>query len=101
VYVHLDYNVGHYAKVVMDEVFGPECFVNSITWKRSDAHSDVGQGAKHLGRISDTILYYTRSPSGQTLNMQFAPLSQQTRRPLVLAVMSEERKLRELGSQSR
>jgi adenine-specific DNA-methyltransferase len=78
VYVHLDYNVGHYAKVVMDEVFGAESFVNAITWKRSDAHSDVGQGAKHLGRISDVILYYTRSPDGQTLNMQFSPLSQQT-----------------------
>jgi len=78
IYVHLDYNVGHYAKVVMDEVFGVEAFVNSITWKRSDAHSDVGQGARHLGRISDVILYYTRSADGQTLNMQFSPLSQQT-----------------------
>jgi adenine-specific DNA-methyltransferase len=78
IYVHLDYNVGHYAKVVMDEVFGAESFVNSITWKRSDAHSDVGQGARHLGRISDVILYYTRSADAQTLNMQFSPLSQQT-----------------------
>jgi DNA modification methylase len=78
IYVHLDYNVGHYAKAVMDEWFGPESFINAITWKRSDAHSDVGQGAKHLGRISDTILYYSRWPERQTLNMQFMPLSQQT-----------------------
>jgi DNA modification methylase len=77
-YVHLDYNVGHYAKVVLDEAFGADCFINAITWKRSDAHSDIGQGAKHLGRISDTILYYSRSPELQTLNMQFVPLSQQT-----------------------
>lgn len=32
---------------------------NTIIWKRSDAHSDVGQGAKHLGKICDYIFYYT------------------------------------------
>jgi adenine-specific DNA-methyltransferase len=31
IYVHIDSTIGHYVKVVMDEVFGPECFRNDIT----------------------------------------------------------------------
>src|SRR5216684_4043433 len=40
IYVHLDYHVAHYAKVILDEVFGGESFQNEITWKRQTAHSD-------------------------------------------------------------
>ena len=32
IYVHLDYHIGHYAKAVMDEVFGQENFKNEIVW---------------------------------------------------------------------
>lgn len=78
IYVHLDWHVGHYVKPVLDEVFGEENFINTITWKRSDAHSDVGQGAKHLGRICDCIFYYSKTPNAQTLNMQFMPLPAST-----------------------
>ncbi len=58
IYVHLDWHAVHYVKVLMDEVFGYENFRNEIAWKRSSAHSDAGQGAAHLGRVYDSILYY-------------------------------------------
>jgi DNA modification methylase len=77
IYVHLDWHVGHYAKVIMDEVFGYDRFVNEIVWKRSDAHSDHGQGAKHLGRVHDVIFFYTKSESF-TINQLFNPLPQTT-----------------------
>ncbi|MDD2387212.1 MAG: site-specific DNA-methyltransferase [Bacteroidales bacterium] len=32
IYVHLDYHIGHYAKILMDEIFGEENFVNEIVW---------------------------------------------------------------------
>ena len=64
IYVHLDWHVAHYAKAVLDEVFGPIAFINEIVWQRSDAHSDIGQGAKHLGRICDNILLYSKVPQG-------------------------------------
>ena len=35
--------------------------VNEIVWKRSDAHSDAKQGAKHFGRIHDTIFFYQKT----------------------------------------
>lgn len=37
-YVHLDYHGSHYAKAVLDEVFGEECFFSEIVWKRYGAH---------------------------------------------------------------
>lgn len=56
-YVHLDYHVGHYAKVVLDEVFGERCFVNEIIWRRTAAHNDPGR----YGNIHDVIFFYTRN----------------------------------------
>ncbi|MGH2503512.1 MAG: DNA methyltransferase, partial [Ktedonobacterales bacterium] len=57
-YVHLDWHVAHYAKAVLDEVFGSECFLNEVVWVRSAPRSNVklGMPAGH-----DTILIYTRS----------------------------------------
>ena len=46
IYVHLDWHVSHYAKAILDEVFGNERFVNEIVWKRSDAKGDVTQGSQ-------------------------------------------------------
>ncbi|MGB8886913.1 MAG: DNA methyltransferase [Candidatus Korobacteraceae bacterium] len=73
-YVHIGSNVSHYAKAILDEVFGPERYVNEIIWKRQTAHSDVTQGAKHLGRLHDTLLLYTKSESFNW-QMQYTPYS--------------------------
>jgi DNA modification methylase len=56
IYVHLDWHVGHYAKAVLDEVFGEDNFKNEIVWKRSLPHNDP----RKYGSIHDVILYYTR-----------------------------------------
>jgi DNA methylase len=78
IYVHCDWRVNVYIRSVMDEIFGRENFINEVTWKRSDAHSDAGQGAQHFGKICDTIFYYSRTPERQILNMQFTPLPEST-----------------------
>jgi DNA modification methylase len=77
-FVHLDDTVCQYVKVILDEIFGATSYVNSVTWKRSDAHSDIGQGAKHLGRICDTVLLYVKTPQEHTWNMQWTTLPQST-----------------------
>jgi len=76
-YLHCDPTASHYLKVVLDAIFGPTHFVNEITWKRSDAHNDSGQGAKHLGRIHDVLLFYRRSDLA-TFNPIYTPLPQAT-----------------------
>jgi DNA modification methylase len=61
IYVHIGSNVSHYVKVLMDFVFGPEAYINEVVWKRNEAHSDVGQGAQHFGRLHDILLVYGKS----------------------------------------
>ena len=72
---HCDQSKGHYIKVILDEVFGQNNFINQITWKRTFAHGDMGQGAKHLGRISDYIYIYGSS-SNIKLNSIYTPYEQ-------------------------
>jgi len=59
IYVHLDWHIGHYVKVLMDEVFGEDCFQNEIIWKCTTAHSD----AEFYGNNFNSIYFYTRSPT--------------------------------------
>jgi adenine-specific DNA-methyltransferase len=58
IYVHVGSNVSYLVRTVLDEVFGRENLINEITWKRSHAHGDTGQGATHFGRITEAILIY-------------------------------------------
>jgi len=63
IFVHLGSNISHRAKLVLDEVFGPDRYVNEIIWRRQTAHSDVAQGAKHLGRLHEAVFLYTKGDS--------------------------------------
>jgi adenine specific DNA methylase Mod len=48
-------------KVVLDGVFGGECFRSEINWRRSNAHNDAKQGRKLYGNVRDVIFFYTKS----------------------------------------
>lgn len=74
-YVHLDWHVAHYAKSILDEVFGIDHFVNEVVWKRQTAKGDVTQGARHMGRIHETIFLYTKSDD-YPWNIQYTPYDQ-------------------------
>lgn len=75
-YVHLGVDVASFARSILDEVIGPDNFKNELTWKRSHAHSDTTQGSRHYGRITDTILFYTKGQAS-TWNQQYAPYDEQ------------------------
>lgn len=55
IYVHLDYHIGHYVKILLDEIFGEDNFRNEIIWKRSTAHND----STGFANLHDTIFYYS------------------------------------------
>jgi adenine specific DNA methylase Mod len=59
IYVHLDSGVSHYAKLILDEVFGAEQFVNEIVWRRAFAHNDPAR----CGMIHDVLLFYSKTES--------------------------------------
>jgi adenine-specific DNA-methyltransferase len=75
IYVHLDWHVGHYVKVMMDEIFGYENFRNEIVWKRG--RGVIHTTAKQFPRLYDSILFYTKSQSA-VFNRILTPYSEST-----------------------
>ena len=69
IYVHLDYHIGHYVKILMDEIFGEDNFRNEIIWKRATAHSD----AEFYGNNFDCIYFYTKSQTDYIFNTVYQP----------------------------
>jgi adenine-specific DNA-methyltransferase len=58
IYLHIDYKIGHYVKIVMDEIFGPQNFRNDIARIKCNPKNFDRQG---YGNIKDLILFYTKS----------------------------------------
>lgn len=76
-WLHCDSSRGHLLRCIADEIFGADNLINQIVWKRSDAHSDVGQGAKHLGSVHDMLFLYSKS-NEFSLNTIYTPLPDKT-----------------------
>lgn len=72
IYVHLDYHIGHYVKILLDEIMGEGSFRSEIVWKRSTAHSD----STGFANLHDTIFYYALGEES-IFNTQFVPYSQE------------------------
>lgn len=60
IYVHLDWHVGHYAKVVLDEVFGYENFMREVIWS-FETKSGYKSKVNNWIRSHDTIYYFKKS----------------------------------------
>lgn len=59
IYVHLDFHIGHYVKVLMDEIFGEENYQNDIYWYYYNKLH--GATKKVFPRATDMILYYVKN----------------------------------------
>ena len=74
-YIHIDWHIGAYVKVVLDEIFGKENFRNEIIWKRGTV-----KGAKAVGnqfaRNHDMILYYSKG-NDYVYHTQYLPYSEE------------------------
>lgn len=62
IWISIDDNEAHYLKVVMDEVFGRDCFVSTIVWEKSDSPRN---SARQFSSDHDYILVYSRSAEWQ------------------------------------
>ena len=56
-WVHLDWHVVHYVKILMDEIFGEDNFVNEIIWN----YKSGGTGKRNFSTKHDTLLFYSKS----------------------------------------
>ena len=63
-YLHLDYREVHYAKLLLDDVFGRECFLNEIVW----AYDYGGRPRDRWPAKHDTILFYAKTPGRHLFN---------------------------------
>lgn len=58
IYVHLDWHIGHYVKILLDEIFGEANFVNEITWYY---YNKMAPKSACFPRTSDKILLYSKT----------------------------------------
>ena len=63
-YLHLDYREAHYAKVLLDALFGRDCFLNEIIW----AYDYGGKAKSRWPAKHDTILVYVKNPDKYYFN---------------------------------
>lgn len=75
IYVHCDWRVNSYMRLVLEEVFGKDNFINEVSWKRTTAHGDSAQGAKRFDIVNDTILLFVKNKSKYIWNTQYIPFS--------------------------
>lgn len=72
IYVHLDWHIGHYVKILLDEVFGEESFKNEIIWRYSKYQM---RGMSRFVSNHDVIYWYAKGES-HTFNPQTETLDE-------------------------
>ncbi|WP_407359852.1 DNA-methyltransferase [Microbacterium sp. LBN7] len=65
-YLHLDYREAHYAKVMLDAVFGRDCFLNELIW----AYDYGAKSRRRWPTKHDTILVYVKNPRDYVFNSE-------------------------------
>ncbi len=75
IYVHCDWRVNAWMRCTLNEIFGTQNFVNQICWRRTTAHGDAKQGARHFDILDDTILFFAREDARKLWSTQYVPFS--------------------------
>ena len=65
-FLHIDYREAHYCKVLLDSIFGYECFMNEIVW----AYDYGGRPKNRWPAKHDTLLWYVKDPGRYTFNYE-------------------------------
>ena len=93
IFVHVDWHVSHYVRVLLDEIFGRDNFINEIIW----CYSGGGNARRNLPRKHDSIFWYARSQD-YTFNPQYRPYTQGTMERGLTAVKGDHYRLSEKGA---
>lgn len=72
IYVHIDWHIGAYVKIMLDDIFGKDCFRNEIIWKK---YSGVkNQASSKYTTQTDSIYWYSKTDS-VVFNIQYRPMT--------------------------
>lgn len=74
IYVHLDWHVGHYIKLLMDEVFGQDNFINQIIWRKTNSPKAQTKG---FGNQHDMIFIYAKNKNDAFFNKVYRKIDKQ------------------------
>ena len=66
IYIHIDWHVGHYIKIIADEIFGKENFINEIVWHYKSFH---GQVSRYFPKKHDVLLVYARNEESRFFDL--------------------------------
>lgn len=75
IFVHLDYHIVHYVKILMDEIFGEDNFINEIIWRRKQS---VSWASKQFGITNDTIIWYAKNGDEYIFNPEYTLADENT-----------------------
>jgi len=78
IYVHLDQSVGHYVKLILDEIFGFENFLGEIVWYRYNKIPDKTK--KLFFKMHDTIFHYAKNKGSHVFNSILSPTGKMIKR---------------------
>ena len=73
IYVHCDYRVSSFIKLILDEIFGKDNFDTEIIWKSTSAHANN----KTYGSIHNTIYFYKKNLESYIYNTQYVPYDEE------------------------
>jgi len=91
--LHVDTRTSHYAKVLLDEIFGPECFASEVIWRYRRWPSRT----KNFQRVHDVMLRYVKNARANVrYNQLYEPLAPSTR-----ATWGTRKQLAVVGSRGR
>ena len=96
IYVHLDWHIGHYVKILMDEIFGEDKFRNEIAW----CYSGGGTPTREMPHKHDVIFWYTNTEDSNEwiFNVEYREYSEGTKQRGRTQVKGDNAKLREEGT---
>ncbi len=89
IYLHIDYKIGHYVKILMDEIFGKENFINDLTRIKCNPKNFK---RKAYGNIKDMVLFYSKNVGKQIWNDPFLPQTEEEINRLFKKVDSKGRR---------
>lgn len=73
IYVHLDWHVGHYVKIVMDEVFGKGALINEVIWH----YRRWSNVTKNFQKMHDSLFVYAKNKSNYYFKIQYQDYANQ------------------------
>lgn len=89
IYVHIDWHVGHYVKVIMDEVFGKDNFRAECVWKKATkTTSFFNFGSEH-----DTLMYYAKRQENVIFNQLYRELAEEQKAKNYVYVETPDKKI--------